>query len=70
MYFLVVSSEILDVEFLERETETETESFLLSILFSSLANLQSSVVKISLFCSTLNFLIKNCGFLESFSDHL
>ncbi len=58
MYFLVVSSEILDVEFLERETETETESFLLSIFFSSLANLQSSVVKISLFCSTSNFFNK------------
>ncbi len=55
MCFLVVSLEILDVEFLERERERERESFLLFIFCSSLANLQSSVVKISLFCSTLIF---------------
>ncbi len=38
---------------LERERERERESFLLFIFFSLLVNLQSSVVKISLFCSTL-----------------
>jgi hypothetical protein len=40
---------------LSLEREREREIFLLFIFFSSLANLQSSVVKISLFCSTLNF---------------